>query len=143
MNRQSSWTEVFWHNPGVFVFDLHSQKWRRQQVSSDIPPVAHTYNTAHTLLGGRWSMWCGGYYAQAYNTAYALDVEHWAWHKLRNSSVEDPCPRYFPAYFEHHGALFSWGGRSTEDTYCADLWRLDPSRKLENIVHCEEVKASG
>lgn len=142
-NRQSAWAEVFWHNPGVFVFDVQSQIWKRQEVSGDIPPIAHTYNTAHTLLGGRWSMWCGGYYGMAYNTAYALDVDKWEWHKLRNSAVEDPCPRYFAASFEHCGALFSWGGRNTEHSYCADLWRLDPSRKLENVVRCEEIKASG
>ena len=93
---------------------------------------------------------------QAYNTAYALDVETWEWRALRNSqgpretslsparggflmmvmifipsrtlkeihfcssfvqrkgSANCPSPRYFVASFEHLGALYAWGGRSSQ-----------------------------
>ena len=29
-----------------------------------LPPPAHTYASAHTLLESRWVFWCGGYYGQ-------------------------------------------------------------------------------
>ena len=51
--------------------------------------------------------------------------------------------RYFAASFEHQKALFAWGGRGAENAYCADLWRLDPSRAQQDVVHCEEVPTSG
>eukprot|EP00913_Durusdinium_trenchii_P033137 g31023.t1 len=75
----------------------------------------------------RWVFWCGGYYGQAYNTAYALDIETWEWRALRNGSTNSPTPRYFVASFEHLGALYAWGGRSSQDKYCNDLPRLQHS----------------
>eukprot|EP00929_Paragymnodinium_shiwhaense_P092245 TRINITY_DN52129_c0_g1_i1.p1 TRINITY_DN52129_c0_g1~~TRINITY_DN52129_c0_g1_i1.p1 ORF type:complete len:564 (-),score=29.24 TRINITY_DN52129_c0_g1_i1:288-1979(-) len=142
-NANTDWCEVFWHQPEVFVFDLATGLWTKQQVSGTPPPPAHTNATAHTLLGSRWTFWCGGYYGEAYNTAYALDVESWEWRELRNSSTCSPSPRYFTASFGYRGALYAWGGRGREHVYFKDLWRLDPSRAHQDVVHCEEVAATG
>merc|ERR1711957_46350 len=71
------------------------------------------------------------------------DVETWEWRSLRNSSNEAPCARYAPASFEHCGALYAWGGRRSEDEYCSDLWRLDRSRAHQDVVHTDEVRATG
>eukprot|EP00930_Biecheleria_cincta_P093865 TRINITY_DN8450_c0_g1_i1.p1 TRINITY_DN8450_c0_g1~~TRINITY_DN8450_c0_g1_i1.p1 ORF type:complete len:598 (+),score=64.36 TRINITY_DN8450_c0_g1_i1:65-1858(+) len=142
-NAQTNLVEVLWCQPAVHVFDVRTQRWAQQTVSGAPPPPAHTYATAQSLLGSRWVFWCGGYYGQVYNTAWSLDVDAWEWRPLRNSSSEMPCPRYFAAYFEYLGALFAWGGRSSQDTYCNDLWRLDRSRAHQDVIHTEEVRATG
>lgn len=142
-NVQSNMKEVFWNQPGLYVFDISSVQWSRQATTGTLPPPAHTYASAHTVLDSRWMFWCGGYYGQAYNTAYALDIGTWEWRALRNSSDQCPSARYFVASFEHLGALYAWGGRSSQDKYCNDLWRLDRSRAQQDIVHTEEVVASG
>eukprot|EP00403_Amphidinium_massartii_P001875 CAMPEP_0178370748 /NCGR_PEP_ID=MMETSP0689_2-20121128/467_1 /TAXON_ID=160604 /ORGANISM="Amphidinium massartii, Strain CS-259" /LENGTH=657 /DNA_ID=CAMNT_0019990589 /DNA_START=46 /DNA_END=2017 /DNA_ORIENTATION=- len=143
-NRQTDFVELFWQQPEVYVFDLASNDGAACiEVEGDKPPVAHTYATAHALLDRRWVFWCGGYYGQAYNSAYALDTEAWRWCKLQNSSGHDPSPRYFAASFRFNGALFAWGGRSTENTYCSDLWRLDASRANQDVVFSEEIRTSG
>ncbi|CAK9028420.1 unnamed protein product [Durusdinium trenchii] len=143
INAQSNIKEVLWHQPNVYMFDLATQQWSRQDTTGSPPPAAHTYASAHTVLGSRWVFWCGGYYGQAYNTAYALDIETWEWRALRNGSTNSPTPRYFVASFEHLGALYAWGGRSSQDKYCNDLWRLDRSRAHQDIIHTDEVAATG
>jgi len=142
-DAQTNMVEVFWHQPAVHVFDVQARRWTRQPVTGDLPPCGHTFAAAHTRLGSRLVIWCGGYYGRAYNTAYALDTDKWEWHALRSSSAEAPSERYFVASFELHGGLFAWGGRSSQNGYCADLWRLDPSRAHQDVVHVEEVGASG
>ncbi|CAJ1400623.1 unnamed protein product [Effrenium voratum] len=142
-NAQSSLVEVLWHQPHVYIFDTASQQWSHQVTTGAQPPVAHAYASAHTLLGTRWVFWCGGYYCQAYNTAFSLDIETWEWRAMRNSSEHQPSPRYFAASFEHLGALYAWGGRSLKDKYFNDLWRLDRSRAHQDVVHTDEMITSG
>lgn len=142
-DAQTNSVEVFWHSPCVHVFDLAARRWERQAVSGDLPPPAHTYAAAHASIGGRLLIWCGGYYGQSYNSAYALDTESWKWHALRNSSAHSPSPRYFVASFGHLGGLYSWGGRGSQQAYFADLWRLDPSRVHQDVVHSDEVRTCG
>eukprot|EP00928_Gymnodinium_smaydae_P080926 TRINITY_DN64527_c0_g1_i1.p1 TRINITY_DN64527_c0_g1~~TRINITY_DN64527_c0_g1_i1.p1 ORF type:complete len:610 (-),score=68.30 TRINITY_DN64527_c0_g1_i1:17-1846(-) len=142
-NAQTDLVEVFHWQPDIHVFDVDAKRWARQAVTGNAPPAAHVYATAHALLGSRWLFWCGGYYGQSYNSAYSLDVNDWEWRALRNSSAETPSARYFSASFQYLGALFSWGGRGEENQYFSDLWRLDPSRVQDNVVHSEEVRVSG
>jgi len=79
MDAQTHWTEVFWHQPQVYVFDVPTRMWSQPPVTGPQPPAAHTYATANSLIGNDLLMWCGGYYAQAFNTAYSLDVDSWVW----------------------------------------------------------------
>ncbi|CAE7570926.1 ACBP4 [Symbiodinium natans] len=142
-NVQTRMVEVLWEQPNVYVFDTARRSWSRQPTQGTPPPVAHTYAAAHTLLGDKWVFWCGGYYGQAYNTAYSLDVHTWTWRSLRNSSDQCPTPRYFASSFEFNGALYAWGGRCNQNSYCDDLWRLDRSRAHQDVIHTDRVPATG
>ncbi|CAE7774744.1 ACBP4, partial [Symbiodinium sp. KB8] len=113
-NAQTRMVEVLWNQPHVYIFDIAQRSWSRQPTQGTPPPIAHTYAAAHTLLGDKWVFWCGGYYGQAYNTAYSLDVQTWTWRSLRNSSDQVPTARYFVSSFEFNGALYAWGGRSSQ-----------------------------
>jgi len=121
-------------NLEVYALNLITTRWTKLQTHGNDPQSRAAHSCTVDDTSGLIFLFGGYTHCQEYsNTLYSFDAETYEWSFIFHLGKEAPVPCSFHSATAHCGALYIFGGLSTNNTHC-DSWVFDIVLQPQKLV---------